>query len=167
MKFSGGSAVKWFTAVLVGAIFSDIGPPGGRFKNAYEHVRAFKFSTSYKMTVFQCMGKMCCVEFQRFPCTLYWNSAFMMVLLYGYSLFILYWVVQGCFLCNTMANNLQMIFFNSISLKRKSVQNFIEICSYGSNWGSIGTGVKVPFEIPHKLPCTYIERFGFYTKLKF
>ena len=43
--------------------------PGGRFKNAYEllNLRALKFSPANKMHIFQCMGKIFCVEFQRVP----------------------------------------------------------------------------------------------------
>ena len=38
---------------------------GGRFKNMYE--LALKISMLYKNHVFQCMGKIFCVEFQRVP----------------------------------------------------------------------------------------------------
>ena len=43
--------------------------PGGRFKKAYEllNLRALKFSPAHKMHIFQCMGKLFCVEFQRYP----------------------------------------------------------------------------------------------------
>ena len=43
--------------------------PGGRFKNVYElsNIRTLKISISHKKHIFQCMGKMFCVEFQRFP----------------------------------------------------------------------------------------------------
>ena len=43
--------------------------PGGRFKKAYEllNLRALKISVLYKNHIFQCMGKICCVEFQRVP----------------------------------------------------------------------------------------------------
>ena len=43
--------------------------PGGRFKKAYEllNLRALKISMLYKKHIFQCMGKICCVEFQRVP----------------------------------------------------------------------------------------------------
>ena len=42
---------------------------GGRFRNAYEllNVRAFNISMLYKNHIFQCMGKIFCVEFQRVP----------------------------------------------------------------------------------------------------
>ena len=42
---------------------------GGRFKEAYEllNLRALKFSMLYEMYIFQCMGKIFCVEFQRVP----------------------------------------------------------------------------------------------------
>ena len=43
--------------------------PGGRFKNTYEllNPRALKISMLYKNIIFQCMGKIFCVEFQRSP----------------------------------------------------------------------------------------------------
>ena len=43
--------------------------PGGRFNNAYEllNLRALKISMLYKSNIFQCMGKIFCVEFQRVP----------------------------------------------------------------------------------------------------
>ena len=42
-------------------------PAGVHFKKAYElfNVRALKFSPVYKIHIFQCMGKIFCVEFQR------------------------------------------------------------------------------------------------------
>ena len=42
---------------------------GGRFKNTYEllNLRALKFSTLYKIIIFQCMGKIFYVEFKREP----------------------------------------------------------------------------------------------------
>ena len=42
---------------------------GDRFKNTYEllNLRAIKISMLYKNHIFQCMGKMFCVEFQRVP----------------------------------------------------------------------------------------------------
>ena len=43
--------------------------PGGRFNNAYEllTLRALKISMFHKRFIFQCMGKIFCVEFQRYP----------------------------------------------------------------------------------------------------
>ena len=43
--------------------------PGGRFKNTFEllNLRALKISMLYKNHIFQCMGKIFCVEFQRVP----------------------------------------------------------------------------------------------------
>ena len=43
--------------------------PGGRFKNAYEllTLRALKISMYHKRFIVQCMGKIFCVEFQRYP----------------------------------------------------------------------------------------------------
>ena len=45
---------------------------GGRFKNAYEllNLRALKISMLYKNHIFQCIGKIFCVEFQKYL----WNS---------------------------------------------------------------------------------------------
>ena len=42
---------------------------GGRFKNTYEllNLRALKFSYMNKIHIFQCVGKIFCVEFQRYP----------------------------------------------------------------------------------------------------
>ena len=43
--------------------------PWGRFKNTYEllNLRALKCSPVNKIHIFQCMGKIFCVEFQRYP----------------------------------------------------------------------------------------------------
>ena len=45
------------------------GNRGGRFKKTYEllNLRALKFSPVNKIHIFQCMGKIFCVEFQRYP----------------------------------------------------------------------------------------------------
>ena len=45
------------------------GAHGGRFKKADEllNLRALKFSPLNKMYIFQCMGKIFCVEFQMEP----------------------------------------------------------------------------------------------------
>ena len=42
---------------------------GGRFKNTYEllNLRALKFQYVNKIHIFQCMGKIFCVEFQGYP----------------------------------------------------------------------------------------------------
>ena len=47
---------------------SDVGS-GGHFKNTYEllNLTALKFSPVNKIHIFQCMGKIFCVEFQRYP----------------------------------------------------------------------------------------------------
>ena len=49
--------------------FDAFGVQGGRFKNTYEllNPRALKISMFYKNRIFQCMGKIFCVEFQRYP----------------------------------------------------------------------------------------------------
>ena len=43
--------------------------PGGRFKNTFEllNLRALNYSPVNKIHIFQCMGKIFCVEFQRYP----------------------------------------------------------------------------------------------------
>ena len=43
--------------------------PGKHFKNTHEllNLRALKFSPTNKIYIFQCMGKIFCVEFQRYP----------------------------------------------------------------------------------------------------
>ena len=43
--------------------------PGGRFKNVFEllNLRSLKISMLYNNHIFQCMGKIFCVEFQRVP----------------------------------------------------------------------------------------------------
>ena len=43
--------------------------PGGSFKNTYEllNQRALKFSYVNEIHIFQCMGKIFCVELQRYP----------------------------------------------------------------------------------------------------
>ena len=43
--------------------------PGGHFKNTYEllNLRALKISMLYKNHIFQCMGKIFCVEFRKVP----------------------------------------------------------------------------------------------------
>ena len=43
--------------------------PRGHFRNTYEllNLRALKFSIVNKTRIFQCMGKIFCVEFQRYP----------------------------------------------------------------------------------------------------
>ena len=45
------------------------GGGGGGLRNTYEllHLRALKISSPYKNRIFQCMGKIFCVEFQRYP----------------------------------------------------------------------------------------------------
>ena len=54
--------------IMFGAAAVEIGA-GGRFKNTYEllNQRALKFSYVNKIHIFQCMGKIFCVEFQRYP----------------------------------------------------------------------------------------------------
>ena len=46
-----------------------IGDQGGRFKKVYEllNLRALKISMLYQNEIFQCMGQIFCVEFQRVP----------------------------------------------------------------------------------------------------
>ena len=54
---------------FIGASFSIYMGPGGRFNNAYEllTLRALKISMFHKRFIFQCMGKIFCAEFQRYP----------------------------------------------------------------------------------------------------
>ena len=49
--------------------FINVQAPGGRFKNTYEllNLSALKFSPVNKVHIFQCMGMIFCVEFQRYP----------------------------------------------------------------------------------------------------
>ena len=67
MKSAHGSRLVVFCCGLVAIYFTH--PSGGRFKNAYEllNLRAFKISILFKKHIFQCMGKIFCVEFQRVP----------------------------------------------------------------------------------------------------
>ena len=53
--------MRWVTAVNMSS--------GGRFKNTYGllNLRALKFSPVNKIRIFQCMGMIFCVEFQRYP----------------------------------------------------------------------------------------------------
>ena len=57
--------VKWPWRIWLDSTSSG----GGRFKNTYEllNLRALKFSLVNKIHIFQCMGKMLYVEFQRYP----------------------------------------------------------------------------------------------------
>ena len=55
-------AIQWF----VGSVAKC---SGGHFKNGYEllNLRTLKISMLFKSHIFQCMGKIFCVEFQRVP----------------------------------------------------------------------------------------------------
>ena len=61
------SSAKWKLCCLGLNVL--IHKPGGRFKNTYEllNPRALKFSYVNKIHIFQCTGKIFCVEFQRYP----------------------------------------------------------------------------------------------------
>ena len=61
-----------------------------RFKKAYKilNLRALKFSPVNKMHIFQCMGKIFCVEFQRFP--LKFHTKYLTHTL-KYTIFIRHW----------------------------------------------------------------------------
>ena len=50
-------------------LHTDVEKSRGRFKNTYEllNLRALKISKLHKNHIFQCMGKIFCVEFQRVP----------------------------------------------------------------------------------------------------
>ena len=58
----------WFTISLRCDVIS-LSETGGRFKRTYEllNLRALKFSPVNKIHILQCMGKIFCVEFQRYP----------------------------------------------------------------------------------------------------
>ena len=62
------SARTLFLLVGYCLVLSLVGP-GGRFKKAYGllNLRALKFSPLNKIHIFQCMGTIFCVEFQRYP----------------------------------------------------------------------------------------------------
>ena len=47
----------------------------GRFKNTYEllNLRALKFPPVNKICILQYIGKICCVEFQRYPFTFHFR----------------------------------------------------------------------------------------------
>ena len=53
--------------VVVGVGGWGLGVGGGRFKNTYEflNLRGLKFSTIKKIYIFQCMGYISCVDFER------------------------------------------------------------------------------------------------------
>ena len=55
--------------LILQCIDSHTNRSGGRFKNTYEllNLRALKISKLHKNHIFQCMGKIFCVEFQRVP----------------------------------------------------------------------------------------------------
>ena len=59
---------KWLERLHLKHVLPHAGP-GGRFKNTYEllNLRALKISKLHKNHIFQCMGKIFCVEFQRVP----------------------------------------------------------------------------------------------------
>ena len=65
--------IRWWIALKKGVYFDPLlhneRAQGGRFKNTYEllNQRALKFSYVNKIHIFQCMGKIFCVEFQRYP----------------------------------------------------------------------------------------------------
>ena len=74
LKMSSLSSVKCQLSssslnVMSVSVSVSIKGPGGRFKNAYEllNLRALKISMLYKNYIFQCMGKIFCVEFQSVP----------------------------------------------------------------------------------------------------
>ena len=60
---------QWTGSSLVQVMAHHLYGTRGHFKNTYEllNVRALKFSTVNKINIFQCMGKIFCVEFQRYP----------------------------------------------------------------------------------------------------
>ena len=65
---------SWWQSVFLDrhdSLYIEMGPrcPGGHFRNAYKllNLRALKISVMYKNCIFQCMGKIFCVEFQMCP----------------------------------------------------------------------------------------------------
>ena len=74
--YSGGYGSKQFINISSGdglllnwCLIQGIDYLGGRFKKTYEllNLRALKISPVNKIHIFQCMGKIFCVEFQRVP----------------------------------------------------------------------------------------------------
>ena len=59
----------WLRPMTFNFITNHLTYSGGRFKNTYEllNLRALKFSYVNKIHIFQCMGKIFCVEFERYP----------------------------------------------------------------------------------------------------
>ena len=63
-------SMKTCLSTCCGSLMSlELGALGGHFKYAYEplNLKAHKISVLYKNHIFQCMGKIFCVEFQRAP----------------------------------------------------------------------------------------------------
>ena len=60
---------SWQTVTQFADVYMHHWGPGGRFNNTYEllNLRALKFSPVDKIRIFQCMGMIFCVEFQRYP----------------------------------------------------------------------------------------------------
>ena len=60
--------IKGISILVSWSVYQDMAP-GGRCKNTYEllNLRALKFLPVNKIHIFQCMGKIFCVEFQRYP----------------------------------------------------------------------------------------------------
>ena len=67
MKFSNKLTIWWFLHVIL--LLSVFVRSGGHFKNTCEllNLRALKFSHVDKIYIYQCMGKIFWVEFQRYP----------------------------------------------------------------------------------------------------
>ena len=79
--YKGATYIRGFTVCLLGLLHrsddthtiallpTSFNQYRGRFQNAYEllNLRALKISMLYKSHIFQCMGKIFCVEFQRVP----------------------------------------------------------------------------------------------------
>ena len=69
IHFPGHSVWIIFFRCNATKLIDTVSVPGGRFKNAYEllNLRTLKIPMLYKNRIFQCMGKIFCVEFQRVP----------------------------------------------------------------------------------------------------
>ena len=61
--------LEMFNVIRLADVSASFGGSGGRFKNLYEllTLRALQISMFHKNFIFQCMGKIFCVEFQRYP----------------------------------------------------------------------------------------------------
>ena len=97
----------------------------GRFENTYELLdrRALKFSHVNKIHIFQCMGKIFCVEFQRYPLkfhTKYLNHTL------KYMVFIQHWNFES-----SQNEELISVLKRPLELTNKDISNLPSLASYG------------------------------------